>query len=136
MVLLTDTPVDGQRMDYIAGSHRVWHHFTNHRHARFTEQEALSYGKPIHCIGPAGTVVMFDANGIHRGNRNLGPRRDQYTFNYTAGRALFPLPGLHSKVVEQLTPHQRRMVRTNENSGNLWERLHHWLMDRYFPRSW
>ncbi|MBI1833757.1 MAG: phytanoyl-CoA dioxygenase family protein [Candidatus Andersenbacteria bacterium] len=136
MVLLTDTPVEGQRMDYIAGSHRVWHRFTNHRQCRFTEEEARSYGSPIHCVGPAGTVVLFDANGIHRGNRNLGSRRDQYTFNYTAGRALFPLPGLHPEVVKQLTDRQRRMVRIDDDSRNLWTRFRHWITDRYFLRLW
>lgn len=136
MVLLSDTPVEGQRMDYIAGSHRVWHRFTNHRHVRFTEEQALSYGPPIHCVGPAGTVVLFDANGIHRGNRNLGPRRDQYTFNYTAGRALFPLPGLHPEVVQQLTFRQRRMMRIDDDYGNQWKRFLYWIKDRYLLRSW
>jgi hypothetical protein len=136
MVLLTDTPIEGQRMDYIAGSHRVWHLFANHRHVRFTDEEARSYGLPIHCIGPAGTVVLFNANGIHRGNRNLGPRRDQYTFNYTAGRAMFPLPGLHPEVVRQLTPRQRRMVRIDDDSRNFWMRFCHCVMDRYLIRSW
>lgn len=136
MVLLTDTPLDGQRMDYIAGSHLVWHRFTNHRHVRFAEEEARTYGEPIHCTGPVGTVVMFDANGLHRGNRNLGPRRDQYTFNYTAGRALFPLPGLHPEVVKQLTPRQKRMVRIEEHPRSALERIRNWIQDRYFLRSW
>lgn len=136
MVLLTDTPHDGQRMDYIAGSQLVWHRFTNHRHARFSEEEARTYGEPIHCTGPAGTVVMFDANGIHRGNRNLGPRRDQYTFNYTAGRALFPLPGLHPEVVKGLTPRQKRMVRIEDHPQGVLERIRNWIQDRYFFRSW
>lgn len=136
MVLLTDTPLDGQRMDYIAGSHLVWHRFTNHRHVRFTEEEARTYGEPIHCIGPAGTVVMFDANGLHRGNRNFGPRRDQYTFNYTAGRALFPLPGLHPEVVKQLTPRQKRMVRIPDPTSGILERIRNWIQDRYFLNSW
>lgn len=136
MVLLTDTPLEGQRMDYIAGSHLVWHRFTNHRHVRFTEEEAHTYGEPIHCTGPAGTVVMFDANGLHRGNRNLGPRRDQYTFNYTAGRALFLLPGLHPEVVAQLTPRQKRMVRIEDRPRGVLERIRDWIQDRYFLHSW
>jgi hypothetical protein len=137
MVLLTDTSVEGQRMDYIQGSHKVWHRFTNHRHVRFTSEEALSYGEVINCVGPAGTVVMFDANGIHRGNRNLGPRRDQYTFNYTAGRALFSLPGLHPSIIESMTSREKRMTRVEGDGSETWiKRVSYWFKDRYFFHSW
>jgi hypothetical protein len=135
MILLSDVPVDGQRMDYILGSHKIWHKFTNQRDVRFTKEEALKFGKPIKCTGLAGTVVIFDTNGLHRGNRNWGPRRDQYTFNYTAGRALFPLPGLHPEVVSSLNNRQKRLARIEESEiqsrKHLLNTLKNWFVDRY-----
>jgi hypothetical protein len=135
MILLSDVPSDGQRMDYIPGSHKVWHIFTNQRDVRFTKEEALRFGEPIRCTGPAGTVVVFDANGLHRGNRNLGPRRDQYTFNYTAGRALFPLPGLHPEVAQLLKGREKRLARVegeDRTFGRSLRALKLWFVDRYF----
>jgi hypothetical protein len=43
---------------------------------------------PVECAGPAGSVILFDSNGIHRGNRNLGPRREVVFGVYSAGRHL------------------------------------------------
>jgi len=86
MWLLTDAPLDGQRMSYIPGSHRQRHAFTTYQETRLTEQEARRYGPVSECAGPAGTVFIFDTNGIHRGNRNRGPIRDTVLGNYSAGR--------------------------------------------------
>lgn len=132
MVLLTDTPADGQRMDYIEGSHRTWHKFSNQRESWFSGGDAESLGRVVPCAGPAGTVVVFDSNGIHRGNRNTGPTRDQYTFNFTAGSALFPLPGLHPRVVSELTPQQKLIARTG-GPTSFWFRVGQRVGERFFP---
>lgn len=86
MWLLTDAPSDGQRMSYILGSHRQRHAFTTYQETRLTEQEARRAGPVFECAGPAGTVILFDTNGIHRGNRNRGPIRDTMLGIYSAGR--------------------------------------------------
>jgi ectoine hydroxylase-related dioxygenase (phytanoyl-CoA dioxygenase family) len=137
MVLLTDVPANGQRMDYIPGSHVIWHRFTNHRDVRFTRDQALQFGEPIPCHGPAGTVVVFDTNGIHRGNRNPGPRRDQYTFNYTAGKALFTIPGIHPQVRSAMDRRQGLLVRSKIHSETYpftrhFRYFHDWLLERFF----
>lgn len=115
MILLTDTPADGQRMDYLPGTHRVWHPIRSgeagYADSRFSNEAVRSWGEAVRCAGPAGTAVLFDTNGLHRGNRNTGPRRDVWVFQYTAGSYLFPLSGLHPAVVEKLSPRERAMTR-------------------------
>ena len=115
MIVLTDVPADGQRMFYLPGTHRLWHqHVGTYQETRVPPEVAQIYGDHVECYGPAGSVVIFDTNGIHRGNRNLGPRRDTWTNNYTAGRFLFPLPGLHPDVLPGMTPEQLTMTRMDE----------------------
>jgi hypothetical protein len=114
MIVLTDVPDDGQRMFYLAGTHRLWHGvITSYEETRVPNEVADKYGAPIECYGPAGSVVIFDTNGIHRGNRTLGSRRDTWTHNYTAGRGLSPLPGLHPEVIPDMTLEERIMTRTD-----------------------
>jgi ectoine hydroxylase-related dioxygenase (phytanoyl-CoA dioxygenase family) len=86
MWLLTDVSKEGQRMSYIAGSHRIKHRAARYEESRFTEAQARAYGEVVECVAPAGSVVVFDTNGIHRGNRNQGPRRDVVFGAYSAGR--------------------------------------------------
>ena len=141
MLYLTDVPADGQRMDYIPKSHVVWHSFRSQKQSVFSREQAASYGTPIPCCGPAGTVVIFDTNGLHRGNRNLGPRRDQYTVNYTGGRALFPLPGIHPNVSGSLSGHMQRICRCENLKPSILisKKMHSistWLADRYFLTQW
>jgi len=139
MILLTDVPSNGQRMDYIPGTHRIWHKFKSQKDTVFSKDQALEYGDPIPCSGSAGTVIIFDTNGLHRGNRNLGPRRDQYTVNYTGGKSIFPLPGLHPEVIQTLNGREKRMARIGESEKSLRgkiQRIKGYLLDSYLLRSW
>ena len=115
MIYLDHVSRDGQRMDYLPGTHRIWHRFrrgeSGYEETRLSNEAVARYGEPLRCEGPAGTVVLFDTNGIHRGNRNLGPKRDTWVFQYTAGRHLEPVSVLHPKVAQKLTPEQRRLAR-------------------------
>ena len=111
MLLLSDVARDGQRMDYIPGTHPIYHQFSIYQDSRFTSDYVRRFREPVRCAGPAGTVILFDTNGIHRGNRNVGARRDVCIFNYTAGHALFPLPPFHPELLRKLTPEQRRILR-------------------------
>ena len=56
--------------------------------SRFNESQARKFGEVVECAAPVGSVVIFDANGLHRGNRNLGPIRDVLFGVYTTGRFL------------------------------------------------
>ena len=86
MWLLTDVPETGQRMSYMCGSHRRRHAWTTYRDTRWTDEEARRAGTLFECAAPAGSVIVFDTNGIHRGNRNRGPRRDNLVASYSSGR--------------------------------------------------
>ncbi len=113
MIYLTDVTPDGQRMDYLPGTHKIWHRFRQTKlgydQTRFRDEDIVRHGKPTRCTGPAGTVLLFDTNGLHRGNKNLSVRRDVWVFQYTAGRDLTPLSGLHPRVISQLSPEQKRL---------------------------
>ncbi len=86
MWLLTDVSPVGQRMSYMAGSHLMRHVGSTYEESRFSEDRALECGRLVECIGPAGTVVIFDTNGLHRGNRNWGATRDTLVGAFSAGR--------------------------------------------------
>jgi ectoine hydroxylase-related dioxygenase (phytanoyl-CoA dioxygenase family) len=86
MWVLTDVPETGQRMSYVAGSHRIKHSWTTYGETRLSDAQARQLGKVVECSAPAGSVVVFDANGIHRGNRNQGPARDTAWGVYSSGR--------------------------------------------------
>lgn len=117
MVYLDDVSREGQRMDYFPGTHRIWHQFkrgdAGYQETRISDEAVIPYGEPLHCEGPAGTLLLFDTNGIHRGNRNLSAKRDVWVFQYTAGRHVEPFSGLHPEVVKQLKPEERRIARVS-----------------------
>lgn len=83
MILLTDLERDDQRMDYLERTHVIWRGRADH--GRRSPEEVAHYGSPVQCVGPAGTAIVFDTNGYHRGNRNDTVRRDVFTFSYTVG---------------------------------------------------
>ncbi len=114
-ILLSDVDPEGQRMDYIPGTHVVWHRFkrgdAGYGETRIPDETALRYGRPIRCAGESGTAILFDTNGIHAGNQNLSARRDAWVFQYTAGRHVEPLSGIHPDVHRGLTPLQQMILR-------------------------
>jgi hypothetical protein len=114
MWLLTDVPPDGQRMSYVAGSHRRWKAALTYEETRFTDAGARRLGQVVECAGEAGSVVLFDTNGIHRGNRNLGPRRDVLFGFYSAGRHLSGCR-VDTSDLPWCTPRQRAVL---ERSGD------------------
>ena len=81
MVLMTDVGPDDQHMTYIKGTHRRVHPpGKSLRNWTDREVEPFAGFEHLDCVGKAGTVVLFDANGLHRGMRKLGatmPERDQ-----------------------------------------------------------
>lgn len=91
MILLTDMPADGQRMTYLRGSHLTYydHYRGLAEGSRFEEDIAHRpdlQEKIAGVTGPAGTVALFDANGLHSGNRNLSVTRDTLTYCYVTYR--------------------------------------------------
>ena len=89
-ILLTDVDKNQQCTHYIPGSHKSWK--SSKKESRKSEKYIRqNYLRTTHAVGKAGTVIILDTNGYHRGNRNNTVRRDLMVFNYTAGKNLFPI---------------------------------------------
>jgi len=116
LILLVDVPADGQRTEVVAGSNHYW--YEDLTASRMSCEQALAAGSVVDCAGPAGSVVVFDTNAMHRGNRNSGPRRDTWNFAYRAPDALTTKlakrPPLHPDTIANLTPEQRIIARLAE----------------------
>ncbi len=112
-IFLTDVPADGQCTKFVPGSHRVFYHDITQ--SRLAPAQALKYGTPVSCAGPAGSIAVIDTNVAHRATRNLGPRRDVWTYTYRApnpvSTRLRPVLALHPDVVKSLNEKQRRIAR-------------------------
>lgn len=91
MILLQDMPEYGQKMSYLRQSHlRYYDHWRGLAEGSRFEKEV--HGNPglvpliTHITGPAGTVGIFDANGLHSGNRCQTVTRDTLTYCYVTYR--------------------------------------------------
>lgn len=86
MILLTDLAGRDQYMSYVPGTHNVMHPYP-----RFLENKldhayyGISPHDPpvVNTLGKAGDMFLFDANGMHRGNRSMGRVRDALFIEYT-----------------------------------------------------
>jgi hypothetical protein len=114
MILLTDVGPSDQRMDYIVGTNKRLNPWVIYQDSRFTNEQANKMGKIAPCIGSAGTVILFDTNGIHRGNRNNSKVRDVWVHNYTSGNALYPSNPLHPGALKNLSNREKKILRLPE----------------------
>jgi hypothetical protein len=120
-IFLTDVPENGQVMQYIPKTHKtIYWDLGNYQESRFTREQIdpyfKKYSKPLSCVCPAGTVVIFDPNGLHRANRSLTARRDSWTFQFNSGerKTFKPISSLHPEVLSGLNQDQKRMMRVHE----------------------
>lgn len=84
MILLNGVKINGQAMQFMLGSHKYHWNSTSLAQSKYTIDEALFYadnGVKI-CYGSPGSIVIFDTNGIHSGQRNFTERRDVITMSY------------------------------------------------------
>ncbi|HEX9395549.1 MAG TPA: hypothetical protein VF943_02300 [Burkholderiales bacterium] len=120
MLLLDEVRPDGQRMSYLRESHHRYYppHRAVAEGSRFEndmQRELASPGvaqRVAELAGPAGTVGLFDANGLHTMNRNPGARRDTVTFYYVSYRH-FKNVTYRSADVAALPPDKQKVVRFN-----------------------
>ncbi|MBA4067506.1 MAG: hypothetical protein C0501_28110 [Isosphaera sp.] len=110
MLLLTDVGPADQYMSYLKGTHRRRYGFDilNGR-TRFTEadrQRRFAGAEQADCLGRAGTVVVFDSNGAHRGRRSLGATRDTLICSYMPGSVSWPV-AVPRRFADTFTPLQR-----------------------------
>lgn len=117
MIILNDLPTDGQRMSYLNRTHERY--YTHYRGlaegSRFEKDLAANPPGPdqiTEVCGPAGTVSIFDANGLHTGNRNSNGKRDTVTFCYVSRRHWKPI-NYRREEVEQLKDPFRHVVTFN-----------------------
>lgn len=113
MFLLTDVSDRDQYMSYVEGSHRHYHSLDRCRNSRFLDEEVRNMfpgALHVRCTGAAGTVFIFDSNGMHRGNRSTGRHRDTLITSFSAGRYVwtFEVPRLFQ---ERLSSEQRAFLR-------------------------
>lgn len=114
MVYLTDVGEGDQNFAFCPGTHRphpdIPRSRTNYPKSRFPEGWPETHGCPVgECYGKAGTVMMFDTNGIHRLRRTKQSQRDSFTFYYTPGQALRPLDYAHD-LASLIAPGLRRLL--------------------------
>lgn len=78
--LLTELKIDGQKMDYLPGTHKSF----NSHHNKILDKNNILLNKKnkISLIGNPGDCYIFDGNGFHRGNRNNSYIRDIITIQY------------------------------------------------------
>ena len=114
MLLLTDVGENDQYMTYMKGSHNLVHSLTKLRKSRYRDEEVqnLPGCEPFKCLGKAGTVLIFDSNGFHRGNRSMGAIREHLLPNYTAGRYLWEMT-MPQSTFASLNDLQGMVVRAN-----------------------
>jgi hypothetical protein len=116
MVLLSDVSEQGQCMTYLRQSQsRYYTHFRGIANTQFDKDVAAdptAPGRITKLVGPAGTVGIFDANGLHSGNRNDKEKRDALTFAYVTWRHFKPIRA-HRKDVETLPVPARAVMAFN-----------------------
>jgi hypothetical protein len=62
--------------------------------------------------GPTGTVAIFDANGLHSGNRSLEEKRDTLTYCYVSKRHFNTLC-VRKSDFDELAPAKQQILRFN-----------------------
>jgi hypothetical protein len=109
MVWLTDVGPNDMSTSYLKGTHRIMHGFEIHNgKTRISKNEvAQKYAgfEQINATGPAGTVLIFDPNGVHRGNRRPTTHRDHFCSCYCPGGTNWPVT-VNKKHLEGLSPAQ------------------------------
>jgi hypothetical protein len=92
MILLSNVTPKGQRMSYLRQSHLRYYDYYNgiiDTHTKFNNEvdnDRNLRDRIVEVTGPAGTVALFDSNGLHSGNRNDVERRDSVIINYASWR--------------------------------------------------
>lgn len=113
MVLVSDVSREGQAMTYLRQSHkRYYTHYRGIAQTRFDKDlEAQDIAdRIVYVAGRAGTVALFDANGLHSGNRNDVEGRDTFTFCYVSWRHFRKIQARRDHVAA--LPDSRRQVLT------------------------
>lgn len=89
LLLLTDIDEQDQYMNYVKGTHKVFHPyqgFLKHNYDLEYFKESINDFEIIKTTRKAGDLFLFDSNGMHRGVRSNGRVRDAYFIEFTAAK--------------------------------------------------
>ncbi|MCX7121636.1 MAG: phytanoyl-CoA dioxygenase family protein [Gammaproteobacteria bacterium] len=117
MMLLTDVKPGEQGMRYWTGTHKIQWQIHSSRDTLFTDSEVEQLHQPFECAGPAGTLFIFNINGIHSGVRNEGSTRDTLVWSISAGKRMYPVPALHPSVIANLGAYEAAIFRCGKESN-------------------
>jgi hypothetical protein len=117
MLLLSPVSSAGQRMTYLKGSQNTYYdHYRGLAGGSRFEKDINSdpelAPRITEVTGPAGTVAIFDANGLHSGNRSLAEKRDTLTFCYVSKRHFRKLC-VRDSDMSALEPKKQEVIRFN-----------------------
>ncbi|MEK6806076.1 MAG: phytanoyl-CoA dioxygenase family protein [Pseudomonadota bacterium] len=119
MVLLTDVPADGQRMQYLTGSQQRYYSKARGQGHGSRFEADIRRGERlgndiVDVTGVAGTVAIFDSNGLHSGTRVPAPERDTVIYSYVSWRHCWQWkPKVRRSDFEVLTAEQKRVLAFN-----------------------
>jgi hypothetical protein len=118
-MILSPVTEQGQCMTYLKGSQNVYydHYRGLAGGSRFEKDMDLSQdptlaSRIVKVTGPAGTVALFDSNGLHSGNRNNVEKRDTVSFNFASKRH-FKKFTVRKEHMEALEPKKQEILRFN-----------------------
>jgi len=88
MIILTDITERDQYMNYVKGSHNLFHPYERFFHNRLDKKYVRKAMGHRHLdiertIGAAGDAFFFDTNGMHAARRSGGRMRDAFFLGYT-----------------------------------------------------
>jgi len=117
MLLLSPVTAQGQCMTYLKGSQQTYYdHYRGlaggSRFEKDISSDPALAPRIVEVTGPPGTVALFDANGLHSGNRSLAEKRDTLTFCYVSKRHFKKL-SVRQADVEALEPKKRQVIEFN-----------------------
>lgn len=84
-ILLKDISVSDNCMLFAKGSHLKHREYLTNNDYFYSEEYMDKYFEIIPCVGKAGTLVIFDSNGLHRLDLKPGTFRSHLHLNYTPG---------------------------------------------------
>lgn len=93
-ILLNESDAMGTRMRYAMGSHKINRAASGIR----SEEMMTSRHEIFECVGPAGTVYIFDNNGFHRPHAVANSMRMTFEFYFTPGNQIFSMQQMRNIV--------------------------------------
>lgn len=81
MLVETDIGPDSPALEYLMGSHLKNHRIRSYEDSRFSDETVAKMDYPVFKGEvTAGTVIVFDTNGIHRRRAGIVERRTRTTY--------------------------------------------------------